>query len=60
MRLYAPYYGQKKTKSWFALFPITINGETRWLERVTVQFFYSPLRKDWVPEYFIDDKEDVI
>lgn len=24
-------------KTWFAFLPITINGETRWLEKVTVE-----------------------
>jgi hypothetical protein len=27
-------------RKWFAFFPITINGETRWLEYVKVKGYY--------------------
>jgi hypothetical protein len=32
--------GAIQTKTWFAWWPITIGRETRWLERVTVEFQY--------------------
>ena len=33
----APIEYEIRIKSWFAIFPITIGNETRWLERVTVK-----------------------
>ena len=34
---------EQRTRSWFAFLPVTINGETRWLERVyVVQEWYAP------------------
>lgn len=32
------YVGQIRTQSWFAICPVKINGETRWLEKVTVKW----------------------
>jgi hypothetical protein len=29
-------------RRWFALWPVTVGGETRWLERVTVEYQDSP------------------
>jgi hypothetical protein len=29
--------GTTRVRSWFALLPVTINSETRWLERVAVE-----------------------
>jgi hypothetical protein len=29
--------GEMRVRSWFAFLPVTINSETRWLERVTVE-----------------------
>lgn len=34
-------YGAERTESWFALFPVTIGAETRWLESVTVVFAWD-------------------
>lgn len=31
-----PEDGDRRTTSWFALWPVTIGTETRWLERVSV------------------------
>jgi len=56
--------GERRTSSWFALLPVTIEGETRWLENVTVVWelmsvpnFFPPC--DYVPRWvkvdFIDD-----
>lgn len=38
MRWKTPKYkeGDTRTRTWFALIPVTIKEETRWLERVTV------------------------
>jgi hypothetical protein len=30
--------GDKRISSWFALIPVTLGNETRWLERVTVEW----------------------
>jgi hypothetical protein len=52
------YYrlNQQRTKTWFAIFPITIKGETRWLEKVTVlQEWYAPDKQwGWYNIKFID------
>ncbi len=36
MRFGNYYLNQQKIVSYFALFPVTIEGETRWLEKVTI------------------------
>lgn len=45
-------------KTWFALLPVTVNGETRWLERVTVEGYYwfGPIFGNWYwePQRFVD------
>lgn len=33
--------GQLKVKTFFALLPVTIDNETRWLEKVSVRYVYS-------------------
>lgn len=33
-------YGATKTCSWFAWWPVTIGEETRWLERVCVEYVW--------------------
>lgn len=35
-----PKVGDVRVKRWFAIFPVTIKGETRWLEKVTVKQVY--------------------
>lgn len=58
MRWHDPVFGETKIKSWFALFPITIDGETRWLEKVTVLYQYDHIfKKQFVPQYFIDEED---
>ena len=53
-------YGEMRTQSWFALGPITIEDETRWLERVTVEYvwamgnFYMGDPDHWAANRFID------
>lgn len=34
--------GATMSISWFALFPVRVKNETRWLERVTVEYEYFP------------------
>lgn len=41
MKWIHPKHGDRKIKTFFALFPIMINYETRWLEKVTVQYRYN-------------------
>lgn len=41
MRWNEPESGDEKIKRKFALFPITIDGETRWLEWVTIKYRFS-------------------
>lgn len=44
-----------KTKRKFALFPISINGETRWLEWVTIEYRYD---YGWYKYRFTDQKKE--
>lgn len=55
--------GDVQHSSWFALLPVTIGNETRWLEWVTVLWqlqevpdFFPPcaLRPKWVKVDFLD------
>jgi hypothetical protein len=36
-------------RSWFAFLPVTVHGETRWLEKVTVEgyWWYGPITNKW-------------
>ena len=56
MRWYAPRDGDKEIKTWFAFLPVTIAGETRWLEKVTVVYEYVGLFKAW-KQRFADSKK---
>lgn len=63
MRWIEPKDGDIKIKKKFAILPIKIKSETRWLEWVTVKYQYYTCRRvsidcvisDWFPEEFIDD-----
>ena len=53
-------HGNTRVRSFFALFPVTVwykhHRETRWLERVTVQYVYKVHERDcneWVKESFL-------
>lgn len=35
-------YEERVRKCWFAIWPISISGETRWLEWVNVEFWNEP------------------
>lgn len=43
MRFKRKYYcaGDWQTFTYFAFLPVTLNGETRWLEKVTVKGYFS-------------------
>ena len=61
MRWKEPIDGDVKIKKKFALFPITINYETRWLEWVNIKYKYSEdcwgwCCCGWIPTEFIDDE----
>lgn len=43
--------GAERTREWFALFPVWINYETRWLERVRVLERWHGV---WISVKFID------
>lgn len=36
-----PQYGDTRTKTWFAIIPVTIDNDCRWLEMVTVKQTYT-------------------
>ncbi len=54
MRWTKPKEGKEKIKRKFAILPISIDGETRWLEWVTVRYVYysGTIRKDWTTNQF--------
>lgn len=54
MRWYKPIPGETKIKRKFALFPITIERETRWLEWVVIQYHYGYLYDEWFVDKFVD------
>lgn len=51
-------YGEYIIKTKFAWLPVTINGETRWLERVKIKGYYVPCglysNSYWVNLIFVD------
>jgi hypothetical protein len=52
-----PRYGDRKTVTKFALFPIRAGNELRWLEYVTVEVEYRI--SEWTPIRFLDaERED--
>lgn len=58
MRWTKTSYGDVKIKKKFAILPITIGDEVRWLEWVTVKYVYT-WNKDnivgWWPREFIEE-----
>lgn len=54
MKWYKPTHGSTKTRSRFALFPIRIENEVRWLEKVTVKYSYDGIVGKWRPYEFVD------
>ena len=57
MRWIRPKHKDEKTKTFFALFPVMLNDETRWLEKVTVKYRYSLPLDRWDPVLFVDKEE---
>jgi hypothetical protein len=58
MRWQKPKDGDIKIKKKFALFPITIKKETRWLEWVTIKYIYNDVfieKKDHYTAYYYRD-----
>jgi len=68
MRWIVPSSKDIKIKRKFALLPITIGKETRWLEWVTIQYWFSDFDRQvdpvthrsyraygWIKEKFIDE-----
>ena len=65
MRYIKPELGTKRIETWFALFPVTIGRETRWLEKVTVEQEYKEMANfcadvivpsnEWLNVKFIND-----
>lgn len=44
--------GEERTIERFALFPIKANGETRWLELVTIHQSYNTENSAWNNDWF--------
>lgn len=68
MRWTEPEDREEKIERKFAILPVKIDGETRWLEWVTIKYVYhnGTLRRDWntnqfyhiygwIKEEFVDD-----
>ena len=55
MRWTKPSDGDIKVKRKFALLPICLNKEVRWLEWVTIEYVYNEWDNDWYMVRFIDD-----
>ena len=53
MRWRTPKMGDKKIVTKFAFFPIRIDDEVRWLEKVAIEMEYGITM--WIPTKFIDD-----
>jgi hypothetical protein len=58
MRWKEPIDGDVKIKKKFALFPITIKKETRWLEWVNIRYKYFEDGWDygWMAMEFVDEE----
>ena len=61
MRFVEPKLGTERVKTWFALFPVRVGRETRWLEKVTVEQKYTLVNfddpyEDWYNVKFIDEE----
>ena len=58
MRWKKPNVGDIKTKRKFALLPICINRETRWLEWVTIEYVYGTdwHEEGWFITRFVDNE----
>lgn len=56
MRFYKPDYRDKRVKTWFAVLPVTIDRETRWLEKVTVEQYY--LYGTWGNRCFVESEDE--
>ena len=52
MRWEVPKYGDTKIKKKFALLPINLKGEVRWLEFVKIEYWRG--FSSWIPNKFID------
>lgn len=54
MRWYFPEHGDRRTESYFALFPVRIGREVRWLEKVRVMTVWCSNEGRWVEIEFLD------
>ena len=52
MRFTRPKPNEKRTRKWFALLPVTLNYETRWLETVEVEQTYIDIWNGETGEYW--------
>lgn len=63
MRWSEPSEGDKKIVTKFLLFPLTINFETRWLEKATIRYKYFNYIHGggwWQSVEFLDDMEETL
>lgn len=58
------YLNEQKIVSYFAFLPVTIKGETRWLEKVTILkewygYFEGLSQRSWHNIKFIDKEQKI-
>lgn len=61
---YPACVGERRTSSWFALWPVQIGNDVRWLEKVAVEwefcvyFYLGRKSRGWIMRRFLDNKEE--
>jgi len=58
MRWTPPKDGDIRVRTRFLIFPLTLNGETRWLERVTIKEIFQRSYDGswWYPVAWVDEE----
>jgi len=57
MRNISPSAGETRVREWFAILPVVIQGEQRWLETVLVEEEYANAGEEgwiWLPRKFLN------
>ena len=57
MRWFEPYHHQERVVKYFLIVPRTICRETRWLETVYIQQWYSKWKQDWFDIDYVTEEE---
>lgn len=57
MKIILPKNGERRIKRKFAILPVIVQKEIRWLENIEIVQTYSEFWGKWLNDYFIDKKE---